>query len=121
MSLHVVIGFADKKQKSSPHAVYCGPSGAEARAAMAASTAESFLVLNNPFGLRKNNPNAAANRLLQAPAPAASPAPVDGAPFDEALVSEAPAPVDEASAPVETAPAPAADEAAPSPGRRRRV
>lgn len=107
MSLHVVIGFADKKQKSSPHAVYCGPSGAEARAAMAASTAESFLVLNNPFGLRKNNPNAAANRLLQAPAPAASPAPVEEAP-----VSEAPAPVEEA---------PAADEAAPASGRRRRV
>jgi hypothetical protein len=59
--LFVVVGFSDNKPTAQPFPVYIGTSGDEKRAAMSASAAARFLVLDNPVGVRKNNPSAAAN------------------------------------------------------------
>lgn len=59
--LFVVVGYPDTKPTSEPIAVYVGSSGDGMRSAMAKSSAARFIVLANPLGIRKNNPNAAAN------------------------------------------------------------
>jgi len=72
MRLFVVIGYADAKPSSPPFPVYVGTSGADKIHAMNRSTAARFVVLDNPQGLRKNNPHAESNRLreqYQAPLP----------------------------------------------------
>lgn len=62
MRLFVVIGYPDTKPTSEPFPVYVGTSGAEKLAAMNRSQAQRFVVLDNPLGIRKNNPYCEANR-----------------------------------------------------------
>lgn len=54
MALRIVIGFSRPGCRGSARPVYVGDSGAEADAARASAPDASFLVLNNPVGVRKN-------------------------------------------------------------------
>lgn len=67
MSLHIILGFDSPGSASIPSLVYAGRSGSEAQAAMAASTSARFEIIRNPITLRKNNPNATANRAALDP------------------------------------------------------
>lgn len=77
MRLFVVIGYPDHRPTAEPFSVYVGCSGADKIHAMNRSTAARFLVLDNPIGIRKNNPHAETNRAKAAasapPAAAAAP------------------------------------------------
>ncbi|HWA15645.1 MAG TPA: hypothetical protein VG817_04375 [Gemmatimonadales bacterium] len=68
MSLHIILGLADQKPHTEPTVVYAGRSGQAARDAMQKSSAPRFLIFNNPAGIPKNNPLAAANAAKTAPA-----------------------------------------------------
>lgn len=64
MPLRIVIGFSRPGSRGASRVVYVGESGAEADLARLAAPDASFLVLNNPVGIRKNgrpvDPNASA-------------------------------------------------------------
>jgi len=65
MALHVILGFDTEKQSASASVIYCGNSGAEARAAEEADTSSRrFLRLLNPIGQPKNNKNYAPQETL---------------------------------------------------------
>lgn len=55
MSLHIVIGFDAQGNAAKSHAVYTGPSRAEAQKAMEESNAVRFEIFSNVTGIRKNN------------------------------------------------------------------
>lgn len=58
MALHIIIGFDTEKPTSSASVIYCGNSGAEARAAEESNTSSRrFLRVLNPAGTPKNNRN----------------------------------------------------------------
>jgi hypothetical protein len=66
MSLHIILGLSSQKPDSEVSVVYAGRSGQAAREAMLKSASPRFLILNNPLGIPKNNPHAAANAAAQA-------------------------------------------------------
>lgn len=63
---HIVLGLSGPGPAAKCWPVYVGNSGAEAQQAMAASPAPRFEIFSRVVGLRKNNPNAAANAAAQA-------------------------------------------------------
>lgn len=101
--LHIVIGYSEAKPTSDPFPVYVGRSGEEMRVAIAHSPYPMHEILTHAVGLRKNNPNAAANAAKLAAAPSEVAAP-EAAPAAELPPSDLP---------------PASDSA-PRPGGRRR-
>jgi hypothetical protein len=74
--LFVVVGYPDTNPTAQPFPVYVGTNGDEKRAAIAASSAARFLILDNPLGIRKNN----------APRPVPATALPEAATSDPALV-----------------------------------
>lgn len=85
MSLHIILGLADTKPTTEPAVVYCGRSGAKARAALATSPHPRHLVFANPQGIPKSNPRASANVAAHKASFSLEVPPERGAPFDEAL------------------------------------
>lgn len=98
--LFIVIGFSDQKPTAEPFAVYIGRSGDEKRAAMEASTAVRFLVIDNPMGIRKNNSKRADNVAAEKVAgDIRSPGEKEDAPERERRQPHEPAVEDETAAP----------------------
>lgn len=107
MSLRILIGYEKPGQRGQSTALYVGPEGSELRRIQAENTTHaSFLILNNPAGIRKTNDRFGA-------APAAQPA--------KKKTGRKPAPEPGPALPEDSGPGlpdeagPAADEAAPTP------
>lgn len=79
MSLYIVVGYDAPGASANPFMVYCGRSGSEKLAAMAASCAVRFDVFDNAPCYRKNNPNAVRPLAAPSPAPEADVAVAPGA------------------------------------------
>lgn len=60
--LFIAIGYESNKPSADPRLVYLGRSGQDYQAAIKASHYVRHELFPNPFGLRKNNPNASANQ-----------------------------------------------------------
>lgn len=58
MSLRILLGFDRPGTRGQPTLLYAGGSGTELQEIQAKNKAcASFLILNNPVGIRKSNPN----------------------------------------------------------------
>ncbi len=68
---HIVLGLSGPGPTAKCWPIYAGNSGAEAQEAMRTSSAPRFEIFSRVVGLRKNNPNAAANAAAEAAAASA--------------------------------------------------
>jgi hypothetical protein len=88
-SLKIAIGYTANGSAAKPFPIYVGHSGAEMDAALKASAAARFEIFPSAYGLRKNNPRAAANAARLAAEAQAQGAAIDAAAAERAtLVGE---------------------------------